>query len=118
MYKDLISITSHVTDVKAIKNSIQNILMTRIGSLPGKPRFGSDLYKLNFSQLDSLTIIMAKNFIFEALSEYEDRIIIQNIDITKVEEYNKLVINIIFTYRDEDKGLDSTSESLSLSLNY
>lgn len=118
MYKDLRTISVHDTDINAIKNSITNILMTRRGSLPGKPKFGSDLYRLNFSQLDSLTVIMAKNFIFEALNEYEDRINITEVNITKVEEYNKMVINIIFSYRDSFLNYDTSSESLNLSLNY
>lgn len=118
MYKDLRTITTTDSNITAIKNSITNILMTRRGSLPGKPNFGSDLYKLIFSQLDSLTEVMAKNFIFEALTEFEDRIIINNIKFTRIEEYNKLVINIDFSYRDANIGLDTTSDSLSLSLLY
>ena len=100
MYKDLTTIELNVTEIKAINNSIRNILLTRRGSVPGKPRFGSDLYTLLFSQLDSLTESVAKSMIFACLTEFEDRISIVNIDLKSVEEYNKLVITIDYKYRD------------------
>ena len=74
MYKDISYFAKDVTEIDAIKNSIKNILMTPRGSLPGKPRFGSDLYKIIFSQLDSISETIAKSFVIEALNEFEDRI--------------------------------------------
>ena len=100
MYKDLISIELNNTEVKAINNSIRNILLTRRGSVPGNPRFGSELYTLIFSPLDTLTESMAKSMIFACLTEFEDRISIVNIDLRSVEEYNKLVITINYKYKD------------------
>ena len=100
MYKDLISIELNNTEVKAINNSIRNILLTRRGSVPGNPRFGSELYTLIFSPLDTLTESMAKSMIFACLTEFEDRISIVNIELKSVEEYNKLVITIDYKYRD------------------
>lgn len=117
MYKDLTYFDEHVTDVSAIKNSITNILLTARGSLPGKPRFGSDLYKILFSQMDYLTESMAKNYIFEALTEYEDRIIINDVNITEVPEYNKYIINITFSYKNLEYLTDTASENIEISIN-
>jgi phage baseplate assembly protein W len=114
MYKDLINLTQTTSDYKAINNSIKNILLTRKGSVPGNPRFGSDLYKLLFTQMDQTTESIAKNFIKEALSEFEDRIIIDNISFTMVDEYNKVVCNIDYRYRDEI-SVASANVNLSLS---
>jgi phage baseplate assembly protein W len=100
MYKDLITIELVNTEIKAINNSIRNILLTRRGSVPGKPRFGSDLYTLIFNQLDSLTESVAKSMIFACLTEFENRINIIDIDLKSVEEYNKLVITINYRYKD------------------
>lgn len=100
MYKDLTSVELDVADEKAINNSIKNILLTRRGSVPGKPRFGSDLYTLIFSQLDSLTESVAKSMIFACLTEFEDRINIIDIALKSVEEFNKLVITVNYRYRD------------------
>lgn len=110
MYKDLTSIELNNTDVKAINNSIRNILLTRRGSVPGKPRFGSDLHTLIFNQLDSLTESVAKSMIFACLTEFEDRISIVNIDLKSVEEYNKLVITVNYRYKDNfNQSVDGTS---------
>lgn len=106
MYKDITDINIDSTGVNAIKQSIKNILLTRRGSVPGKPRFGCDIYNIIFNPLDHLTISMARNYIKEALSEYEQRITVQKVDIEKVEEYNRMVINVTFTYRDLDFNAD------------
>lgn len=100
MYKDFTSIELNNTDIKAINNSIRNILLTRRGSVPGKPRFGSDLYTLVFNQLDTLTESVAKSMIFACLTEFENRISISSIELKSVEEYNKLVITINYRYKD------------------
>jgi phage baseplate assembly protein W len=117
MYKDIEEFNEDDTDLDAIKNSIRNILLTPRGSLPGKPRFGSDLYKIIFSPLDPLTERIAKNYIQESLSEYEDRIIVNNIEIKKIEEYNRLVIDIAFSYVDSQYNDENVGDTVSLSVN-
>ena len=111
MYKDLISIENNNTDVSAINNSIKNILLTRRGSVPGIPRFGSDLYTLIFSQLDTLTETVAKSMIISALNEFEDRINVKSIELKQIPEYNRLVIEIIYVYRDQF-STDETATAL------
>ena len=100
MYNDVTSLHGNVTGLNAIKNSIKNILLTPRGSLPGKPRFGSDLYKVVFQPLDPLTMAIAKNYVMEALTEYEDRINVRRVDIRRDDAFNKLLIDINFTYKD------------------
>lgn len=107
MYKDLKSLQASsfteveiVTDLEAIKNSIKNILSTIIGSVPGKPNFGSNLHLIVFEQMDSLTEKMAERYTREALAKHEDRISVINVTITKNEAFNRLSIDIQFAYRD------------------
>lgn len=116
MYKDITDFNINSTDIKAINQSIKNILLTPIGSLPGKPSFGSNLYKIVFAQLDSLTEEMAKNYIYEALRKYETRILVKEINFKRIDEYNKLVIDIVYYYRDEDLLTNESSTSVSFSL--
>lgn len=113
LYTDYTSVDETVTDAKAINNAIKNILFTPKGSMPGKPTFGSDLFKLIFSPLDHITKDLAKRYIREALRDWEKRIVIRNIDIKDIPEYNRLVINLEYVYRD--KGLD-VNEQISLTL--
>jgi phage baseplate assembly protein W len=114
MYKDLISIENNNTDVSAINNSIKNILLTRRGSVPGIPRFGSDLHTLIFSQLDTLTETVAKSMIMSALNEFEDRINVKSIELKQVPEYNRLVIEIIYVYRDQFNTTETTTALISI----
>ena len=116
MYKDYSALDDDVSGISAIKNSIQNIILTPRGSLPGKPRFGSDLYKVLFSQIDALTINLAKNYIKEALSEYEDRISVESVTIKEVPEFNRLVITIKFSYTDTVYDVDEYTDSVSISV--
>ena len=114
MYKDLISIENNNTDVSAINNSIKNILLTRRGSVPGIPRFGSDLHTLIFSQLDTLTETVAKSMIMSALNEFEDRINVKSIELKQVPEYNRLVIEIIYVYRDQFNTAETATALISI----
>lgn len=114
MYKDLTTIEKNVTDIKAINNSIKNIILTRKGSVPGKPKFGSEIHKLLFSQLDHFTETIAKKMISEALNEFEDRIDIINIDIKQVPEYNRLQCTINYRYKDNFNNEQEANATLSL----
>lgn len=114
MYKDLKTVVDYNTNIQAINNSIKNILLTRRGSVPGIPRFGSDLYTLIFSQLDSLTESVAKSMILSALSEFEDRIIVKNIDLKSIAEYNRLSITINYVYKDEFNNTEEASAIVSI----
>jgi len=98
MYVDYIDTTNTVSDVKAINNSIQNILATRRGSVPGKPTFGSDLYTIVFDTITHLTESAIENIIFSAISEFEPRIVIQKINIKSIPEYNKVTANLEYKY--------------------
>lgn len=117
MYKDFSYINGHKEDVGAIKQSITNIILTRKGSVPGIPHFGSDIYKLVFEPIDPLTEKLLKNYIFEAIQEFEDRVLVDSITIKEVPEYNRLVINLRFFYIDVDTGeylQDDASIAVSL----
>jgi phage baseplate assembly protein W len=113
LYTDYVEVNSTNTDAAAINNAIKNILFTPIGSLPGKPTFGSDLYRVIFSPLDSVTENIMKRYIREALRIWEKRILVTDVTVELVPEYNKLIATITYEYRD--KGLD-VNEQLSINL--
>ena len=74
LYTDYDSPSTVDYDVFAINNAIKNILFTQIGSVPGKPDFGSRLYELIFGQIDHITISQLKKLIQEPLYRWEKRI--------------------------------------------
>lgn len=99
MFKDMALIGTDKYTGDALNHSIRNIIMTPRGSLPGKPRFGCDIHKLVFSQLDDVTETVAREYIMNALSEYEDRIIINYVKFVRVPEYNRLQIEINYNFK-------------------
>lgn len=109
IYYDYTSPDETVSDEKAIDNAIKNILLTRRGSMPGKPRFGSDLYKVVFEQIDHITVDLIKTFIIDAISEFEPRVNITNIKITDVPEFNRVTASITYGYNIEGNNITNTT---------
>lgn len=116
MYKDVVTFNQNSTGLDAIRNSIRNILLTPRGSLPGKPRFGSDLHKVVFQQLDPLTEAIAKNYVLESLTEFEDRINVSRVGIRRDDAFNKILIDIVFTYRDISAAETNGESAVSLAI--
>ena len=114
LYTDLKSPSYASYNIEAINNSIRNILTTQKGSLEGMPEFGSRLNELVFSQIDHITIDLMKNLIQEALHQWEDRIIISDIVISSVPEYNRLIASISYRLKDDILNI---GYSISVELN-
>lgn len=109
IYKDYSDVENVVFDIDAINNSITNILTTQRGTVPGKPRFGSDLNTALFNQLDHITEGVIKTSIVNALNEFEPRILVNSVKIKSIPEYNKVVVDINYDYLD--KGLIKSGDT-------
>lgn len=116
MYTDLNTVGSNSFDVDAIKQSLRNIILTQKGSLPGKPYFGSDIHKVIFEQLDPMTERMARGYVESAIREFEPRVKIEDITFKNVEEFNRMVIIVQFSYVDDkfNKNIDNLSIAVNL----
>lgn len=68
-------------DVKKVKESVYNILLTIPGERVMRPLFGSDLYRLLFEDNDEMLKDMFKFEIQKAISQWEPRVSIDNIDV-------------------------------------
>jgi phage baseplate assembly protein W len=112
-YFDYDTPVSVSTNENAIDNSIRNILMTRIGSLPGKPDFGSNVMNIVFELMDNKsTSDILKNSINISLIRWEPRITVNNIDIKEIPEYNKVIANISYTYNILGSNIENTTSIL------
>jgi len=112
-YFDYITPTSVNINEKAINNSIKNIMMTRIGSLPGKPEFGSNVMNIVFELMDgNNTSDILKNSIMQALIKWEPRIDINYVNIKEIHEYNRIVANINYTYNILGANIDASTSIL------
>lgn len=101
IYIDLQSPTIEDHDVEAINNAIRNILFTAIGTVPGRPDFGSNLNELVFLPMDASTISMVKRVITESLRKWEDRIKIDSVTVQKVPEYHRILADITYHFKDD-----------------
>jgi phage baseplate assembly protein W len=108
MYVDYNTPSETVSNKYALNNSISNILATKRGSLQGKPRFGSDLYRVIFNQLDHVTVNLIKQIITDALDEFEPRVSINSINIKNIPEFNKIIAIIDYNYIDNGMPLTNT----------
>lgn len=97
-YLDFKSPDTMVEDLDAIRNAIKNILLTKKGSLPGKPEFGSNLYYYLFEPLDHIIIQNIKTDLETCLRKYEPRIQVINIEIEDDEAFHRIDISITFKY--------------------
>ena len=87
-----------VTDKEAIRQSIRNIINTRKGSVPGKPDFGCPLDSYLFEPLDDTLKGLMIGDINTSLRQWEPRINVEDISIEFQEAYNRIDINIDYSY--------------------
>jgi phage baseplate assembly protein W len=66
-------------DVKAIDQSIKNILLTNKGEKPFDPDFGADLRKLLFELNTTVSEPLFRDTIREAIVEYEPRVRVKDV---------------------------------------
>ena len=100
VYTDYQTIDTTVFDEKALNNAIKNILLTPLGSLPGKPTFGSQLSRLLFELDDYQMRSLSKNYVIDALAKWEKRIVVKDVQYNVIPEYNKKVMTILYVYTD------------------
>jgi phage baseplate assembly protein W len=71
-----------IEDLNVIISSWNNILLTPRGTYLFDPEYGSDLYKLLFEPLDDTTVERIKIEVQDRLSTYDDRAIIQSVNVS------------------------------------
>lgn len=87
------------TDLDAVKNSLTNIINTLKGSRRMLPEFGSDVQKLLFEPLDTITARRIGENILDAIKMWEDRIDIVGFHVHANEDDNQYECHLSFTLR-------------------
>lgn len=83
-----------------IRESVLLILGTSKGERLMRPEFGCSIHEYAFSTMDTLTLRMIENAIYEALVEWEPRIDVNAIKtLTDNEKEGKLLISIDYSVR-------------------
>ncbi|HQQ39806.1 MAG TPA: GPW/gp25 family protein [Bacilli bacterium] len=97
-------------DMDAILTSWSNILMTPRGSMDHDPEFGSDLYLYIFEPADTVTQESIKNEIYKAITTYDDRANIDEINVSFFKNKKGFNISIIANYEGDHSEMNLTMD--------
>ena len=87
-----------------INQSINDILVTPLGTRFMRPDYGSNLYTLLYMECDRTNSVLAQNYIKEALDKWEHRVKFLDISVIPLPDYNTLYINITYKLNEVDGG--------------
>jgi phage baseplate assembly protein W len=93
-------------DMDAILTSWSNILMTPRGSMDHDPEFGSDLYLYIFEPADSVTQESIKNEIYRAITTYDDRANIDEINVAFFKNKKGFNVSIVASYEGDNSEMN------------
>lgn len=90
-------------DEEAIRNSLLNLFIINKGTVPGKPAFGNPI---NIQVFDLFTFFSQedlKTAVTTMIERYEPRIKIESIEINLLPEYNRIIIQLFYSYVTDDR---------------
>jgi len=105
---DLISLRNENAIVRAVKN----IVYTLPGEKPFLPKFGSNVTRLLFENLDFITASQIEDEIKESVGNWEPRV--KLLDVTASPDFENNAFDTVITY--QIIGADVASRQLSLAL--
>lgn len=88
------------TTIDAVKSNLMHIFLTERGERMYMPRFGTNLKKYIFEQLDTVTSDKIKQDLSDTLSEYMPNLVIDRLNIDRVNTELTAKITINFTITD------------------
>ena len=95
-------------DKEAVKQSIIDILLTRVGEREFMPNYGSTLYWILFENMGVITQIRIRNAIEDALTNWEPRIQINNILVQKKDTTWNIELDYTVIRIDQNDTLNMT----------
>jgi phage baseplate assembly protein W len=105
----VLSVFGPKDDDAVIRTSVEMILKTRPGERVMRPEFGAGIEDLLFEQNDEVLAITLRGVIEEALSRWEDRIVLGPMDVQS--EGNKITVRMALF-----KGVDGTLRQINADL--
>lgn len=99
-------------DANAVKQSMIDILLTKVGEMEYRPLYGSKIHTLLMEKMSEITAIRLRDEITVALENWEPRIKLTDIEIVRYTDEKYYDVFIHF-----DLLRLSTSDTLNLKLN-
>ena len=101
-----------VTDVNAVKRSINNLLNTNHYDRPFHPEIGSAIQHLLFEDYGPITANRMQRAIEETLANFEDRVTVTSIECEPIENRNDYNIVIAFFMKNNPSQLEEVETIL------
>lgn len=107
-YKDIdLSLKRHplsgdiatVTDEKAVKTALKNLVMLARYNKPFNPEIASPVYDLMFEPIDKVTATIIENDLEFLINTYESRIQNLVVNVNAIPEDNKYEVNLRFSIK-------------------
>jgi phage baseplate assembly protein W len=95
----------------SVRDSIKNIVLTNKGERLFQPEFGCDINASLFENIDANTVIILKDNIQKAISNYEPRCVVRSVEILADIDTNNIIATILFSVINT-----STTSSLTIDL--
>lgn len=96
---------------EAVMSSLSNILQTMKGSRRMVPEFAVGLYDLLFEPIDDTTAAFIGEELLDAIEVWDDRVIIENVNITPKYSDNLYEIQVTFRLKNSNQ-LEQITEVL------
>lgn len=84
------------TDAASVKQAIKNLLLTNRMEKPFNPYFGGNLNSFLFSLSEEFDEDECKEAIIDAITNYEPRAIVRDVNVTIVDDRNDVKITVVF----------------------
>lgn len=85
-----------MTEVEAIKNSLNNISQTLQGSRRMLPEFARPFQELLFEPMDETTAYRLGSMLLEAINVWDDRVIVEGINVNANHDINRYEVTLDF----------------------
>lgn len=89
--------------IDAVKASLSNILATLKGSRRMVPEFAVGIYELLFEPIDDSTASLIGEEILNSIERWDDRIVIENVDVSPKYDDGLYEIQITFRLRNSNQ---------------
>lgn len=96
------------TGIEAVKRSVRNLILTNFYDRPFRPWIGSNAQKLLFENANPLTAGFLRDAIVEVLTNYEPRVVVQNVDVIFDVDNNGYSAKIFFVVLNSNEPVVTT----------
>lgn len=97
------------TEEEAVKTALKNLIKTQNFERKFHPEIGTQVYSLLFENKTAAVLLALERSIEEAITKFEPRVRIVDLNITENYDNNDLEVTIVFTYKNIDRPITLTT---------